>query len=324
MERDSADVQNCKLVLIDRGSGFENAVPKLGIHVYCRNGITKSHQVSCMDTQEVYQGQVDKMRCPYWMRCEARTIRQYMDHMALKAEVFQMTFNTDKVELFSFTEAVSSENEIIKRPLNTHIVVDVSQFDGINAVANMTIGFRLKEFRQFVALADSFQSHARIEGYFYGPGVPLLFEVAEDCLPPGVQIVFVFLTNGRELESTEEQQEYIRFGRRNVPAADRLIVTPEITAQPTHNKPDYESVSWDNRPNTDTSSAYIYDEETDEEFEQELAKIGAQYAASTDRRTRTGWASLDDDLDQHGHSDSANGDGIGPTQNASQAKGIFD
>ena len=195
-------------------------------------------------------------------------------------------------------------------PINTKIELNLNEFQKIQTKLGIKVQFKLKEFRIFISLAESFNSKILIEANFYQPGTPMMFEiVGPPSLPNGAQIFFVFLTNGDAVEDESTAPDIIINGNA------KLLLEPddrhdfatvdhdvnELTQDmPTQDVARENRISWDDHEMpletvTQQSEGLFVDDILDDEEDDDLyIQAMNEYQA------------------------------IGPTQNMSQAKGLFD
>ncbi|OLL22548.1 DNA repair protein rad9 [Neolecta irregularis DAH-3] len=116
----------------------------------------------------------DKNVCNNTCTINAKALKEYVDHFALKAEELNICVTGSKVVFTSFTEQIQSDKEVIKQPLHTVISLDTSEFETFSIQDNAQITFVLKEFRAIVQLAELL--NVNLDCYFTKGGKPVLFE----------------------------------------------------------------------------------------------------------------------------------------------------
>ncbi|ANB13976.1 hypothetical protein AWJ20_4929 [Sugiyamaella lignohabitans] len=148
-------------------------------------------------------------------------MKNYLELMAQRAEIFEITFGAEHVQLSSYTTGIyTSESTILRQPLNTQMIMRLDQIEALAVEENMSLGIRLKEFRVFISLLDSLSPQSLFEAYFFKAGYPMLFSLSDQAVislpvqqlnpggdstggggpakavPRGIDISFVFLTTG--------------------------------------------------------------------------------------------------------------------------------
>lgn len=263
--------------------------------------------------------------------------------------------------LLAYTREIVAEREILKQPLQTHLRLSLDQVDEYQVDANAEITVRLKELRTVVSFADALQRETALRCYFYKPGLPVMFELVNPTLPERVEMLFVFIATGYDGEETFEHEaaparltKRRRTARSTASLVDSFVLhnteQPSISAEaqphaqragtvattitersqsvgrrmPTDEDMEQPSVVWDSGPitaepsngtssrpsvfRTVSQSLLAGEASDDEEMDQQLTQLADQVA----------------NRDQSQSANRADSVALGPTQGASQARGLFD
>ncbi|KAK9469703.1 Rad9-domain-containing protein [Lipomyces arxii] len=142
---------------------------QFGIVKTYRLGYAKKNKLRVLDTIDDY---------PNSFEIKAAALKEYLDHTSARAEIFSIKFGDREVVLSSFTDAVLRNQEVLKQPLSTSIVVDQDDFDSVVVEDDSESILSLKEFKVLVQLADSFG--AAIAASFSEPTFPIAFEFGSE------------------------------------------------------------------------------------------------------------------------------------------------
>lgn len=330
-------VQRCKIIFDDSlaekqdvyyerngDSDLSNTI-YVEVELTLHNGVSKIYKTPCIDSGQVFQGDIDKSSVVSWFKCDSKLFRSCLSHVSPRSEEVGLVFDETNVTLTAFTRAIKSDKEILKQPLQTQISISLGQFDSLDMKIGTGVSFRHKEFAVVASLSDALAngngtngtggSGVFYEGFVSKPAHPILFDLTGPCIPDGVLLRFMFMTNAED-----EDESYVE-ERRITKASSRTSVTtikhvvgkasaslPEIP--PVSQQPRIEStedllpatVTWDDTqiPNEATGVIDVdsVTDDEDEEFEKEFMALSQR-------------------LDMEAAA-------IGPTQGASQAKGLFD
>jgi cell cycle checkpoint control protein RAD9A len=263
-----------------------------------------------MNTQEVFHAGMDKSLSQNVIRCQARMFKQYLEHMSAKAEEFSFTFKEDHVQLCSFTTGVHYDQEILRHPLQTTVAMNRDEFECIRVSLGANISVRMKELRTFISMADSMGPTTTIEANFYRPGWPLMFEILGQK-DGGLTFLFTTSVNASmdDAEPGRGQDGTSLKMTKNV----SLLQQAERTAQ---DATQYEGD--DNQVPTVTWNGGNENAEHD-------GTTGTQYKSTAHGHTSLFVADVEDEDSDEGVVRALDEyEAIGPTQNMSQAKGLFD
>lgn len=331
-------VQRCKIIFDDilaeqQGAYLERSGDSdlthtiyVEVELTLHNGVSKIYKTPCIDSGQIFHGEIDKSSVVSWFKCDSKLFRSCLNHVSPRSEEVGLVFDETNVTLTAFTRAIKSDKEILKQPLQTQISISLGQFDSFDMKIGTGVSFRHKEFAVVASLTDALSSNANgtnaaagvgvfYEGFISKPAHPIIFDITGPCISEGVLLRFMFMTNAED-----EDDSYIE-ERRTVKASSRTSVAtikhvfgktinvlpeaPRISPQPRYENtedPLPATVTWDDTqiPN-ETSGVIDVDSVTDdedEEFEKEFMALSQR-------------------LDMEAAA-------IGPTQGASQAKGLFD
>lgn len=316
MEREKANVGHCLIEY--RESQGHGSSARLEITVVLKSGITKSYRIPTMELDQSYDFKIDHTQVSNHFTCEAKLLKLYMEHMSLRAEEFELKVGETSLEMASYTVGVSSETEILKHPLGTRIALGVEEFLSAKLEIGLAIIIRLKELRTLVSLADSFQNRTTLTCFFHKPEYPMLMEISGPMVPAGVALVYIFMTHGRYNDNLpiEADRPFLireegiadenKEDGNDSQAPSMVAVVPRVEVDLSGED---DSVRWDNSMQVD---------------EIPQASRAANYNRNVDTMDED--EDLEDDFDQQlaSFADELEKRALGPTQNASQARGLFD
>lgn len=339
MERDNSNIARCLLQYSEPSSNDSSTgiSKKLEINVVLKSGITKAYRLPCLELDQAYESSFGNENFPNHISCEAKVLKSYMEHMSTKAEEFEMKASESGVSLTSYTIGVSNEAQILKHPLSTRITVGLQEFLTAKLQIGLAIAIRLKELRIMVSFADSLQSRASLTFMFNKPETPMIVEIRGITCTGSMQCFFTFMTQGRYDDGqgpNAERPFLVKEARHRDEGDGYLIPVPPIISVDgdTNNieREDHisrkniiveeDSVRWDNDMEIDVipqaSRAANYKDGGS--YEKQHNSSGMDQDLVDEEQER------DLDLQLASFADELEKRAVGPTQNVSQAKGLFD
>lgn len=166
----------CKLVLNPTGD-------HLLIQFLCRHGITRTHNLSLMDS-ETLQAVYSEESCSNSLSAQPRLLMDTVVHFPNTQEEVTLQVDGKKVLLRNYTEPNSDP----RRTMLTELSILPQEFDRFNVDSPSEITFCLKELRGLLTFAEV--SRLPINIHFAGPGSPIIFTIRESVL----EVTFLLAT----------------------------------------------------------------------------------------------------------------------------------
>lgn len=342
VEKDEIKINQLRLKLLDNSDKDEKRFKdddKLGLasslefQVVGVNKILKTYRISCMNAhQSVMAVRLPPEDVPYILQCDCKMLKKNMDYMSQKCEEFSFTVEPGALSVQSRTPKITTaEGEVLKRAMSSDIAIPYGHIDCIKAIIGHRLAFKNKEFRNFILTGESLPG-CRLEARFKEPEFPVSFQlIGVPGIPPDVEIKAIFQTDGRLIDFAEKSGNIVTVdnteGRlASVYTGDLQdhMVTQYATPSQSQEVPVQEQ-----EPQSD--QLFFYDEEYtngsgEQEQNDEDTNMNWNENHESDHQAQDEF-DFDDDFDEeelNRELEQRSQSILGPTQNQSQAKGLFD
>lgn len=167
---------------------------KLLVEVLTKKLLVKKYHISFLPVEYTaastvgtkYKAEVQEGRGNFYMM-ETAIMKQFFDMVPLGAEDFSLDVKTAKILFGAYTKQVVRDREYLKQPMLMTISLAVNELMDTNlGEANVSLSFRLKDFRNFIALcvalkldlgeSEYYGTDPHYEAYFQSMGDPIFFE----------------------------------------------------------------------------------------------------------------------------------------------------
>uniref|UniRef100_A0A060T271 ARAD1C26664p n=1 Tax=Blastobotrys adeninivorans TaxID=409370 RepID=A0A060T271_BLAAD len=326
LEKDAVHVKQLRIIISQKVKDGVRT-PRMTVEVILHSGIAKSYSMACTEAPSAMRyPTIDPGQYENSFQFKAKTFRRNLDLMSPQAEEFSLNFRPEYIHMRGYTRAIyNSSKELLKQPLNSNIKLNYNQLESLDAYSNVTIEFRFKEFRQFVALVDSFAGTPVIDAAYKEPGFPMHFRAHRSSLPAGVEHVeILFMTAGDTVDDGAEVQR-LAFKRHSYSIQDvqnqtfNNASTAEEADPVAHSESTAVDIS-ESAVNWDTSEPMAGPRETNQNAQDAVAHDTHNSGMEVD------YGEDEDEMDRklEEFSTQVLREGLGPTQNKSQAHGLFD
>lgn len=316
------------------------------VFVPCANdkvGVARSYKELLVRVLEERAAPQDEIN---YLTVSCGLLKSFVDSSS-SVEDFKLEISSSVVSLTCFTTGVfGNERELLKQPMAVNVsfhtdeLLNLKLFDA----SSKKIVFRLREFRTFLALGASSDY---IEVWFRRPGDPVLFELTKG----GATVQFVQLTDGEQLpgaceglfvrdeaQDPQEQQQNLQENPQENPQED-----PQQDPADYDHGFNFDDASTASRPRRDSSDSAAPTIQWGDQLEHlrldsflksrndEIGIINeakSRYLSEIKRRRYRGADGVDsvpaDSVPADSLPEGDEDSGLGPTQNITKAKGIFD
>lgn len=166
---------------------------KLLVEVLTKKLLVKKYQMSYLPVEHTattvgtsYKAEVQDGRGHFYMM-ETAIMKQFFDMVPLGTEDFSIDIKTAKILFGAYTKQVVKEREYLKQPMLMTISMAVNELMDTNlGDTHVSLSFRLKDFRNFIALcmalkldlgeSEYYGPDPHYEAYFKEMGDPIFFE----------------------------------------------------------------------------------------------------------------------------------------------------
>uniref|UniRef100_A0A8C5PGN5 Cell cycle checkpoint control protein n=1 Tax=Leptobrachium leishanense TaxID=445787 RepID=A0A8C5PGN5_9ANUR len=151
-------------------TNFNNC--RMVFQLFCKHGITKTYMLTYEDSEPL-QAAFSKTKCPNVLKIQSRSLSDAMIHFPTGQEEVTLTITPFKVSFKSYSE----ETLGLSKAMHTEIHLSKEEFSYFQVGVNSEVTFCLKEFKGFLAFAETVCACVTVN--FGQPGKPVVFTVED-------------------------------------------------------------------------------------------------------------------------------------------------
>ncbi|QFZ27900.1 putative DNA damage checkpoint protein [Clavispora lusitaniae] len=196
---------------------------KLLVEILTKKLIVKKYQMNYSPVEHMgtaigtsYKTEFEEGNVNFFMM-ETAIMKSFFDMVPLATEDLSIDVKTTKISFGAYTKQVLKDREYLKQPMSITISMAVNELMDSNlGDVSLSVNFRLKDFRTFIALCTSLKTDGRcepqyfdgdphFEAYFKKNGDPIFFEFKSQ----NAVVRFIQFTADENATVDESKEKYV-------------------------------------------------------------------------------------------------------------------
>ncbi|KKA30831.1 hypothetical protein TD95_004660 [Thielaviopsis punctulata] len=190
----AATIDHCTITVED-GPGVKS---RFVVMMAFRNGCMATHRLT-FESAAVVHARFNTEEAVHRWTIASRTLRQIMEHFGPGVELLDINSTDKHVNFNCYTEKAVNADEVLKKPLQTSIAVDLDEFQNIEAEEGLHIVVSVRDFRAVVQHAGLVGADLRAR--YSVPERPIQFSYDGDAMT----CEFLLMTVGERDVPTPKQ-----------------------------------------------------------------------------------------------------------------------
>ncbi|PHH50988.1 DNA repair protein rad9 [Ceratocystis fimbriata CBS 114723] len=207
-----ATIDHCT-VSIEDGPSVKS---RMVVRIAFRNGCVATHRLT-FESAVVVHARFNAEEATHRWTIASRTLRQIMEHFGPGVELLDINSDEDHINFNCYMEKALNADEVLKKPLQTSIAVDLDEFEDIDVENGLHIIISVRDFRAVVQHAGILS--ADLQARYSIPERPIRFSYDGDA----VSCEFLLMTVGERGSTTTAAQRAKRKKAENATAAAPVL-----------------------------------------------------------------------------------------------------